>query len=149
MAKNQWAILCHRASVDKDSLVLSLLEITEELTLSYAPQNPPANFDRGLLPVPLHLATHWIRSEASQPEKFKTKVNLRFPNLEVLASAENVGDLTQAERTRVIFQLQSLPFAGPGRYIFELLHSPDQDPPDWSVAAEVPLDVKVQPVPSS
>jgi len=145
MAELRWSILCYRGCVDKFSNMLSLLDVTDEITIEAimdpVPENPSVTLN-------LQLVSLWRRSEVEQPEKLWSTFTVRMPDGNIFLAAEPLEiDLESNSRTRLIFRIQAIPFAGIGIYWFIIGAANRPDGP-FEPAAMVPLEVKLREVAS-
>jgi hypothetical protein len=146
VASHRWSLLCYRACVDKYSNVLSILDVTEELTLEPLTLEPleetPENAG---LPVHVNLVSVWGRSDPSKAEKFWQAVTIVTPKGEEISAGTLLeGDLENHRRTRLIFQIPVLPFAGFGTYWFVISAASEPDAPP-AIVDRVPLEVLLKP----
>ncbi len=148
VAEIRWAIFCHRASIDKLSNVMSLLEIADELSIQTIPEVQEA--DNPALLLDHQLVSTWDRSQRGKQEKFLVSVTVTTPDGETHDPFVQVqGDLEENVRTRLVIQIQSIPFRGSGTYWFNLRYHPTPDD-EGSIVTRVPLDLKLEsPGPSS
>lgn len=141
MAEHRWSILCHRGIVDKYTNLLSILEVTDEITLDPVEGPLPEN---AALPVDLHLVSMWVRSEPARPEKIWSAIKIIGPHGEEFAAGQPLeGDLERHPRTRLVFRLQAIPFYGAGTYWFDICAAPTLGGAQAHVA-RVPFMIKMK-----
>ncbi len=142
VAEIRWAIFCRRASIDRLSNVVSLLEIADELRVQAIPEVQEA--DNPALPLDNQLVSTWVRSQHDEPEKFNVSVTVTTPDGETHDPFVQIeGDLEEHIRTRTVIQVQSIPFRGGGTYWFNLRHHPAPEE-EGVVVARVALDLKIE-----
>ncbi|HEX6904571.1 MAG TPA: hypothetical protein VF789_32985 [Thermoanaerobaculia bacterium] len=141
MAEHRWSILCARGVIDKYSNMLSLLEVTDELTIQEILEPVP---DNPALDVNLHLVSMWFRGQSDQPEKFWCSCIITAPNGDTFETLSEPleGNLETVPRTRLIFRIQSMPFRGAGTYYFDVVAAESPAGP-FPVVARVPLEIKM------
>lgn len=145
MAKHHWSILCRRAVVDKFTNQLSIIETIHELALTLGPgedgsaaEIPPDT----RVPLDLQLVSLWSRDDPKRPEVFWTRLEVEPPNGEASQSQQLVGSLEGGHRrTRLIYRVPSIPFAGSGTYYFVISASADEDG-DYREVTRAPLELK-------
>ena len=141
MADHVFSALCSRCLVDSDSNNLTLVEVTERLTLNKRPEPPQ---DRGIvaLTVNLVLVTVWIRSDINVPESPEVRAILKGPNGKTATARGLTLQLREYVRFRVRIQIPTLPFAGFGFYKFVVQKKTKSG--RWSGVATVPLELALQ-----
>jgi hypothetical protein len=141
VADHKWSLLCYRACIDKYTNLLSILDVTEEITVQEAQTPIPEN---AALPVSIQLVSMWYRSNPAQPEKFWQTLTVTLPNGDIFKPGKALeGNLEEHSRIRLLLGVQAIPFTGPGRYVFNVTVSNSPDGPFEEVVAEVPLEIKV------
>jgi len=140
MAEHKWSLLCHRGVVDKHSNLLSILDVTDEITIELLESIP----ENAVLPVQLQLVSVWQRVDRSTPETFWCTFTIDLPNGDVFESKKQLeGKLQTHGRTRLIFGIQGIPFVGAGLYIFNVMEAATPDSA-YEVAAKVSLEIKMK-----
>lgn len=142
MAKHRWSTLCYRGSIDKYTNLISLLDVTDELTISELPESLPE--DAGLM-VNLQLVSLWRREHDEPPQKIWATFQVVAPNGEVFPHQGKTleGNLESSTRTRLIFGVQAIPFRGAGLYWFDVLVTDSSDGTS-ELVDRVPLEIKVK-----
>lgn len=139
--RHLWTVVCRHASVEKDTNIVSLLDVFEELTVQFnEPEIPPTD-GQHLLPIPLEVVTLWHRdSGPSDAAKFKTFLKTPI-DPQPAGFAEGIIERGAAPRVRVISRAAGLPWRGPGDYTFvvQLLTKKRT----WKTVAEVPFWLKL------
>ena len=145
-----WAILCQSSAVDRDTNVVSLFNIVEELVLpAPPPTQPPAPRERPepqprqfVIPF-FQVVILWARSDPAIPELNKGRVRVLLPGDLESTSQEVEVDLTQNPRARHRINLAGLPVSrdeGVYRFVVDTM---TQDS-GWTQAFELPLQVTFQ-----
>lgn len=138
MAEFKWSMLCHRACIDKNSNMLSILDVTDVITVERLLSPIPEN---AALPVNLQMISMWHRSERDSPEKFWASFTIEMPDGEVFVPETTLeGDLQEHLRTRLLFGIQAIPFKGKGVYTFNVLVASQPGGP-YEQVARVPLEI--------
>lgn len=146
MARHVWSVLCYKSSIDKDDNQISLLAVTEKLTIRDPSRQDLEQLleetlaeDKGIIfPVNLHLVTWWVRSDYEKPETRPLRLQVLFPDGKRIVAGEGVIDLTKAAGHRVRWALNTLLFRGFGLHWFSIESKPGKR---WSVAARIPLEI--------
>jgi hypothetical protein len=141
MAEHRWSLLCHRGCIDKFSNMLSILDVTEELTIQAIKDPAPENAS---ITLELQLVSLWARSELNRPETHWSTVTVRTPDGNgVLLFPPSDLDLESHSRLRLILRIQSIPFNGEGIYWFVIGSAKSPEGP-FEPVARVPLDIKLE-----
>ncbi len=121
---------------------MSLLEIADELRVWAIPEVQEA--DNPALPLDNQLVSTWVRSHRDEPEKFNVSVTVTTPDGETHDPFVQIeGDLEEHIRTRIVIQVQSIPFRGSGTYWFNLRYHPTPEDAG-AVVMRVSLDLKLE-----
>lgn len=144
MADLMWALICYKASLDKETNQVSLLDVLEELTLAGDPTSTIAEGEKIAIAQHMEFATLWKRTEFEKPEVgVAMKLEIIAPSGKTLvASAELPLRLDTARRYRGIIRMEGLPFEGFGFYQFRLLGKHGEE--NWQEVTSVPLELKRQ-----
>jgi len=149
MAEHVWTVLCERAVTDRESNIISLLQVTEQISL----EGDPAIFEKivkerdatgGIIPVQLQLVTWWIRSDQGKGESLETRLTIVNPSGRVLLEKEVTVDLVENSSRRVSLQFEHFPLTEVGIHWFEIRKTKPQTSKkqQWLIAARIPLDIK-------
>lgn len=134
MAEHLWSVLCHKASIDRDSNVVSLLEVAESFEIGGIPKDAKV-----VVPLNLELVSFWTRSKPEERETATSRYWLVEPDGTRFSGGESTIDLTTGGRSRTIVRMNGLPLTGPGVYTFNVdLKGPDGR---WMEVAKIPLEV--------
>lgn len=118
MAKHRWSVVCHNASVDKYTNLMSILEVIDELTLAELEPLPDDGRDLAV-PFQFCLVSVWDREDRGTPERFEEFVDIVTPDgRRHVGKSVLQGDLERARTTRLILRFDAVPYAGPGFYQF-------------------------------
>jgi hypothetical protein len=141
-----WAILCQSSAVDRDTNVVSLFNVIEDLTLSAPPPEAPPGqqLPAGLALVPpFRIVALWSRSNPDVPEQGRGRMRLLLPKDGSVARTQEFDvDLTQHLRLRHIMNLSGLPLGGEGIYRFVIDGMTGTS--EWTEKFELPLHVAFQ-----
>lgn len=139
-----WGLLCQNAIIDRQTNLVSLINVLEEVQL---PEEPPRV--EGTQPMiglqgAAVLVMLWARSDEQAGETGHCRIQLRGPDgAHSVSSARAAIDLTAFLRIRFLAQFPGFPYVGPGTYHFEVqAEEPDQS---WTTVFELPLRVALQP----
>src|SRR5215510_5570025 len=102
MPEHVWSVACYRGCLDSYTNLVSLLEVTEGVTVQVAaeaPPTPPADLNAAVivpLKMPLHVVSLWMRSELETAESFKIRTVIVTPDgAEFPSSTHGHGDLRE------------------------------------------------------
>jgi hypothetical protein len=143
MADHVWSVFCYKGCIDRFTNQISLLDVIEELML--APNQLLSNAPPGsAFRIPCDIATLWLRSNLSTPERRRMRIRLVAPN--GISSDTSQGvidvDLEATERCRTLLKMEGLPFWGEGLYRF-IVELEGNKPDEWYQCAAIPLMVKI------
>lgn len=140
-----WAVLCQSSAVDRDTNVVSLFNVVEEITF---PAPPPEPTPSQQLPAGLNLApifqlvVLWTRSDQKIPEQGRGRLRLLRPNNAEALGQEFEVNLTQHLRLRLRIPLAGLPTDGEGIHQFVVEGMTGTSA--WTSMFELPLSVVFQ-----
>lgn len=143
--KHLWSVLCRHASVDKDSNLLSLLDVVEAITMQFQPTVPDPG-GAHVLPIPMELVTHWGR-DTKQAKADKFRIIFRTPrDPQPQMQPEGTVEFPPGEsRIRTIAKVQGFIWRGMGTYTY-LMQVHDKG--GWKTVAEIPFELKPAPTPT-
>src|SRR5262249_55614849 len=143
MARLIWAVLCERASIDRETNTVSLFGVIEQVQIEGEGQVDDPNAVI-LAPMRCQLVSFWIRSEPAAPERFFQRVMLLHPDAARFETGTTEVDLGSNPRSRVLAEIQGIPLkATSGLYHFTVECRADEASP-WIEVARLPFDVSVQ-----
>jgi len=144
MPHHQWSILCTRATVDKLTNNISLIEIIDEISVEV---DPTVDLSKPL-PTPLMLAVSavvvsaYTRTDPSIPEKTIGRLTLHGPPGSSLFTPANFDiDLTQFIRTRCLIGIAGLPIEMSGMHSFSV--DVQTSTQQFAEVARVPFEIKL------
>lgn len=114
--KQTWSILCGRAVVDKETNLLSLIDLIEQIHISL--DGKPEDASVVIIPIQIVLASLWERDEKEPPAMLRLRVTGIAPENKVFFESDQEADLLNHKRFRCLFQVKQLPFMGSGKYEF-------------------------------
>lgn len=137
MADHVWTVLCKDFVIDSESRNVTIFQTLEQLMLirgtqvaDQLPENIQLNFA---------LVSLWTRSDRNKPESTKMRFVFKGPDGKKIGANENVINLTEHVRHRVLTRLTSIAFKGFGRYTFVVQKLSDSG--RWLKVASIPLEV--------
>jgi hypothetical protein len=136
MTDHIWSVLCERSIVDRESNNITLQTVREQVVVFSEP------VPGGIIPMHMELVSFWGRSVPDEPSVDNARVTLFKPSGELIISRDVVINLSEVERSRNRIIFNGIPADQPGRYIFLVEISVDDD---WIQVARVPLSVDFQP----
>ena len=138
-----WALLCERASIDRDTNKLSLFNVIEEVTLpAQQPRSLSEALSGDIIPAVMELIVLWARSQEDVSERGFGRIRIMVPGAAPHLLPEYEVDLSKFLRLRARMRLPGIPVGETGTYIFEIEGKSTSD--DWAKMFEVPLRVVVQ-----
>lgn len=145
MARLVWSVLCRRATIDKDTNSVSLMEVTEQLNVkatSFSSEGPNRETPL-LLAWEFDLVSLWMRSDPEEPERTTERVVFVGPDGRALGEpVVTEVDLESHQRMRSRLRMNGLPLSGTGYHFFVIEQPGDQG--EWLEVARVPLDVRIE-----
>jgi hypothetical protein len=136
MADHIWSVLCESSIIDKESNNISLQTVREQITVHSEP------IPGGIVPVHMELVSFWCRSIPDEPAVDNARLTLLKPSGEPISTTNIVINLTEADRSRNRIIFDGFPAEEPGRYIFLVEQSVNND---WKQVARVPFSVYFKP----
>ena len=142
MPNHIWSVLCTKASIDRETNIVSLLEIVEEITI--ASPLPAATNGPVVLAVRAEFVSLWERNRAQEPERALGRLTIQGPTGRPLGGAEFEINLGEKSRTRTIAKLEGLPVSGAGRHamVVECRSVPENE---WAQVARIPFELVIPP----
>ncbi len=136
MIRNIWSILCSKSITDIQSRSITLVEISEELSIFFGQDEEPLN-----VLVNFELVTYWEREFEDKPEKGNFRVCLGFPGNIPETEVRNPEiypiDLTESPRARVVMKIPTIPVFQPGVHRFKV--EVQNDDQNWEQVANIPI----------
>lgn len=143
MAKLNFALLCSRAIVDKETSQLSIIDVVEGVTIKAPAEAIKDTSTVYPLQIPLLLVLDVSRSQADVPETVQMRVRALAPNGTDFGGGELALELQGAVRGRGFMTVSNLPVSSEGTYIFDVKTLSSDG--NWSTAAEVSFSVTISP----
>lgn len=140
--RHAWSALAQNSFVDRETGLVSLIGLVEEITGTSLEGQPPAA-PPDTIPIGVHLVSQFWRSDLSRPETGQVRVRIHGAAGQVECSV----DLLERKRQNVIIKISGIPYFGQGVYRCEIEESADGR---WHPMASAPFEVRPQPAtPSS
>jgi hypothetical protein len=145
MIEHVWSVVCGRATTDRESNNISLVDVFEQLNLLGPVPGPAPIAVEGEAPkqpaVPLQfeLVSLWIRQNPDEEEESVGRIRFVSPQNQDLIAHEFPVNLVHNPRMRTQLKSSAIPLAGPGRYRFvvEIRRAGA-----WDTVARIPLLVQ-------
>jgi len=116
MAVVDIACFCHRAIVDVQRQMLTVVDIISEITVT---RDGEKNGDPIIVPVDFALASQWTRENRDVPEVVEIQIALEGPKGKVFEPTVMVADLSEKIVARLIVNIPRMDFTqGGGGYAF-------------------------------
>jgi hypothetical protein len=135
-----WTVFCRRVLIDDSTNQMTLIDAVESVSIALHEQPRPGE---AFFQIEAALATLWIRSEITTPEKGDIRVTLHGPSGRINSVEPLILpiDLTVHGRQRSKVTIPALPFGEPGRYVFEVEVN---EVGEWRRVAGVPYELTVK-----
>jgi hypothetical protein len=151
MAEHVWSLLCDKVLIDPTSDNVSLIDITERLTLHVSEEGSierqvteaRADGDKGILiPTALYLVSSWVRSDLTKPEEARFRYTLLNPAGDRVHEEAYGVDLRGFASQRVFIRFRQVPVSALGQH-WILIEQEEQQKKHtrWRVVARLPLDL--------
>jgi len=127
-----WTVVCKHAVIDKDTNLISLLDVLEEITIFDKPK------PGGLVNFPIEFMSLWIRDDLSKPCKGIYRMRYIKPSGENISIGPEIGvDLSEFERSRnkLSFQGVRVDQGGEINFIIEV----KTEDLNWLEIAKIPI----------
>lgn len=156
MARHVSTILCRKGVVERDTGIVSLLEVLERLNLHGSAEVLGKQLSPGAtIPHQIELVSWWVRSDFEKPEKLKFRFRLETPSgysgmmavsekplrekLEELGDGIEI-DLTKTTGARLFLPMIGIPWYGFGIY-WIVIESKQEDANEWLENARLPIQI--------
>ena len=145
MAEHVWSVLCRKGVQDRETNLISLLEVPEKITArGMLDLEEEIAAGRTLLPVQLELVSWWVRSDFRQEEESAGRFLMIAPDHQEVGRLDFPIDLTGSHTgRRTIAKVTRLPIdKGTGLFwsVVEL-----QRGEGWTAVARIPLELEIVP----
>jgi hypothetical protein len=137
MIQHIWTVICSEAIFDKETNLVSLINVIEELTIQAKPK------PKGKIGIALDIVSFWMRSNEDEPSFGKYRISLVSPEGKVLNTVEGELDLTIYQRLRTRTKFIGFPANQPGRYIFRV-DQEEEESKEFLPVANIPIRVIFQ-----
>ena len=130
MINHVWSLLCQHTLTDKDTNIVSIQCILEQVVIFASP------IPGGVLPIHAELTSLWVRGKINDPESGQYRVTFSTPSDKTTIVAEPPIDLSKVERLRSRIIFEQLPIEEEGRHLFIVELKKNGE---WLVVANIPL----------
>lgn len=137
-----WTVVCQRGIVDKDSNIVSLLEVLEKINVSTnedlakMDQNKPMG-----VPFPFQVVSYWRKNKNAKSGKGEAQITILSPDNKKLALGQIKFDIPESGNTsRTIVKFDTLPVKTSGEYTVKIQQ---KHAGKYHTVAEVPFDVTI------
>lgn len=137
MVEHIWSILCRRSVIDRETNVISLFDVVEQLEAIIESVQPTAGV---LISEQLDFVTLWQRVPQDQPARARSRLTLLRPSGEPVRSEEMELDLSAHTRLRSINRIHGLGITGAGTYVFRV-ELRNEGESNWSQITNIPLQL--------
>lgn len=145
--KHLWSILCRHGVVDKDSNVLTLVDVLEEVSVQFHGATPDP-VGSHVLQIQMELVTLWSKEELDRSKTNRFRVVLETPGdpQPTVRPECTVKFSDDKLRVRSIAKTTALLWRGVGTYTFfvQVLGAKGK----WKTVAELPFEVRIKPEPT-
>lgn len=137
MIEHVWTLICSNVVTDSGTNNISIFNILEEIVV------PEQIVQKNIIKIAIELIELWVRSDPSEPEKGKSRVDMVSPSGEVIDSTNADIDLTTYQRIRLRGLYQGLPYKGDGVYKFIVYYNSENEGENWIQVAAIPLKISM------
>ena len=138
MIDHIWSVLCFNSITDKDTNLISLINVLEQLNIQGEPKLD------GKLGLGIEIVSLWSRSINDVPCERSSQLSVYSPSGDLIYQKEHRVDLTEFERMRVRGYIQGLNIPEAGRYNF-IVEIQDENEEGWLEVAKIPMTVVFTP----
>lgn len=158
MIEHVWSVLCVRSVIDKDSNLMTLIDVFEELSVEVAeavqsgpegmrtvPPEELPSIELPTIPVTMELVSLWVRRDPNERELGTVRLMLEAPGRgpSPFGKPFDVDLSAESRRLRTRTRISGMPARESGRYTIAVqLQQPGQD--SWDEVARVPLDIVIK-----
>ncbi len=121
MIKNSWTVACQRALIDRESNLLTIVDVLEELTLDADSKGQAPEFP-AVAPLPFAVVSFWLREDPDTATEGIARVEIVGPNGEAIGQADGPINLRDHETFRTIMRMAGFPVVGPGTHRIRVSH---------------------------
>ena len=156
MIDHVWSVLCAKTLIDKDTNVISIIDVIEQFKLVAAgieeisPEGTrhrdPSEVDSApVFPVSVEVVSMWVRRDSGQPASGVTRLRWEARGKEPrpLGGTMDVDLAGDFERMRTRVRINGLPASESGRYYF-VVEFQQSGAADWVDVAKLPLDITIE-----
>ena len=138
MIDHIWSIVCQHSILDRDTNLLSIINVIEELTIKEQPEPEKS------LGIVLELTSLWVRSDFNVPGQGFARYVFASPSGQSIKEIEVDIDLTKFERLRSRGQFIGLSLLESGRYNFRVEFRENKEE-EWKQISSIPIKVNFIP----
>lgn len=142
MPRHLWTIICEKATIDRDTNNISLIEIIEGISVGVEAQqdlNKPLA-STIVLPVTWTVVSTYVRDDLTTVEKAEGELRLISPSGQTMATSPFEIDLTQFVRMHCLMKFVGWPVSEPGHQLLKVAVKSTEGKQIQTV--EVPLEVR-------
>jgi len=138
MIEHGWTIFCERTIVDRETNLVSLLNILDQLRM----EGPPLpKGENAVLPVNFEIVTLWQRQDKAKPERGVMKMSVHDSDGKLVGKPHELDlDLSGNPRFRTTVKVNGLACTGPGDYQVRIEFRED-GVADWRLATTAILQI--------
>lgn len=138
MPRHLWTIVCEKATIDRETNNVSLIEIVEDVSVAVEAQQELSKPLSAaiILPVTWTVVSAFERDDPARGEKADGEMQLVSPSGSILGTALIEIDLTQHARARCLVKFAGWPVPEGGRYLVKVFV---RSQPGASLCGEIPL----------
>lgn len=154
--RHLWSVLCRFASVDKETNILSLLNVIEEITINKAEnikkEEEIIGMAEGTIIVPIEfvIVTFFERLDGKNQESMikEAQIEIVDPSVRSLLKREFEIDFPQGpKRLRHVLKMDGFKITMAGTYKF-YISTRESKEDSFELVAEIPVDVKIGVLPT-
>lgn len=134
-----WSVVCQKALVDRETNLLSMIDVFEQLTLPLDGSTPFNGKDAVNVAFNYEVVTFWRRIEGDKPIQGDILIKILSPNNKELANFPVKFEFpANVKNFRAKIRINVLPVIDAGKYKFVVMQ---KEKNDYETVAEIPFDV--------
>ncbi len=143
MIKHIWSVVCRRATIDRDTNSISLLDCIEQMQVNVPVQKSKIEKGKKLnAPIEFDFVSAWIRENTSKVAEFEMKLELYSPKKKKLIDYSKIFFIPEKKkRLRTRIALKGMPIDLSGEYVFRVTSKEKNR--EQRKEAEIPFDVVI------
>ena len=135
MIEHAWSLLCQATIIDKDTNLISIINVIEAIKIAETPS------EEKTLNAPIQFVSVWSRTNLGKTHKGESLYAFYSPSGELIKEVEHPVDLKKYERMRTRVSLGDMKLPdGSGKYEVKVKYRNNKDD-EWRDVASIPLKI--------